>query len=150
MQIEDILKTSKFRSPTHKAHLNVLYSACWLKSRIHRGLKPFKVTLEQFNVLRIVKGQYPKGIWVKEISQRMIEPNSNTTRIIDRLIQKGMLVREASCDDGRARTINITEKGIQLLTQIDQAWSVDNPHESLLSAEEAQSLSELLDKMRDI
>lgn len=148
MSIEEELKTSKFQSETHKAHLNVLFSACWLKNRINGTLKPFDLTSEQFNVIRIVRGKHPEGVRVKDISSRMLERSSNTTRIIDRLVDKGLLVREKSDQDGRERAIYITDTGQAILHQIDAYWKTNNPHEAVLTPEESNILSTLLDKMR--
>ena len=118
MNIEEELKTSKFQSETHKAHLNVLFSASWLKNRVNTTLKPFDLTSEQFNVIRIVRGKHPEGVRVKDIRSRMLERSSNTTRIIDRLVDKGLLVREKTIQDGRERAILLTADGQSLLLEI--------------------------------
>ncbi len=149
MNIEEELKTSKFQSETHKAHLNVLFSASWLKNRVNTTLKPFDLTSEQFNVIRIVRGKHPEGVRVKDIRSRMLERSSNTTRIIDRLVDKGLLVREKTIQDGRERAILLTADGQSLLLEIDAHWIINNPHESVLTPEEADTLSHLLDKMRN-
>jgi MarR family transcriptional regulator, 2-MHQ and catechol-resistance regulon repressor len=148
MKLEDEIKTNKFQGEIHKAHLNILVSAAWLRTRIIASLKPFGLTAEQYNVLRILRGQTPQGIRVKDITRRMLERNSNTTRIIDRLEAKGLVQRLASERDRRERAIILTEEGFSMLAAIDQYWEKHSPHQSVLKEEEARNLNELLDKMR--
>lgn len=149
MRLEDELKTAKFQSETHKAQLNILFCATWLRARISASLKPFGITHEQFNVLRIIRGHKPEtGILAKDIASRMLERNSNTTRIIDRLETKGLVQRLVSTKDRRERPIVLTETGSNLLLQIDAKWASDNPHISPWTSEEASLVNQLLDKMR--
>ena len=116
MKLEDEIKTSKFQNEVHKAHLNILVSAAWLRARIITSLKPFGLTSEQYNVLRILRGQSPQGIRVKDITRRMLERNSNTTRIIDRLESKGLARRLASERDRRERAVVLTDEGTEMLS----------------------------------
>lgn len=148
MKLEDEIKTNKFQGEVHKAHLNILVSAAWLRTRIIASLKPFGLTAEQYNVLRILRGQTPQGIRVKDITRRMLERNSNTTRIIDRLEAKGLVQRLASERDRRERAIILTKEGFEMLSDIDKHWEKHSPHHSVLEEEEARILNELLDKMR--
>ncbi|MCC6414001.1 MAG: MarR family transcriptional regulator [Saprospiraceae bacterium] len=148
MKLEDEIKTNKFQGEVHKAHLNILVSAAWLRTRIIASLKPFGLTSEQYNVLRILRGQTPQGIRVKDITRRMLERNSNTTRIIDRLENKGLVQRLASERDRRERAIILTGEGLKMLSDIDQYWEKHSPHQSVLDETEARILNELLDKMR--
>lgn len=148
MGLEEAIKTTKFQSETHKAHLNILFTAGWLRARISATIKPMGITMEQFNVLRIVRGQKHQAIRVKDISGRMLERNSNTTRIIDRLEEKGLLQRLTSERDRRERAIVLTPAGDSVLADIDRAWEQYNPHTAPLTPEEARLLNELLDKMR--
>ena len=149
MRLEDEIKTSKFQSELQKAHINIIFSANWLRTRISSSLKPFGITHEQFNVLRIIRGQQDRGILAKEITCRMLEPNSNTTRIIDRLEAKGLLQRRQSTHDRRERPVVLTPQGLRLLEQIEQAWLSNSPHTGPLADAEARLLNELLDKLRD-
>lgn len=149
MRLEEAIKTAKFQSEVHKAHLNILFTAGWLRARISASIKPLGISMEQFNVLRIVRGQHQRGIRVKDITRRMLEKNSNTTRIIDRLEQKGLLRRLTSDQDRRERAIVLTPAGETLLADIDLAWQQNNPHTAPLTPDEARMLNELLDKMRE-
>ena len=150
MRLEEAIKTTNFQSEVHKAHLNVLFTACWLKARIKERLKPFGLTMEQYNVMRIVRGQSPNSVCVKDITGRMLEPSSNTTRIIDRLEQKDLVLRLASERDKRERSVQLTEKGWDLLAAIDQEWEYKTPHNSSMQHDEAKELNELLEKLRTL
>ncbi|MBK8557836.1 MAG: MarR family transcriptional regulator [Lewinellaceae bacterium] len=149
MRIEEEIKTSKFQNEYHKVNLNILFTAGWLKGNIAHSLKPFDITSEQYNVMRIVRGQSPKSVCVKDITHRMLDRNSNTTRIIDRLEGKNLLQRITSDRDRRERSIQLTPAGFDLLSAIDHAWEKNAPHAAgSLNLEEAKELNHLLDKLR--
>ena len=148
MRIEEEIKTSKFQNEIQKAHLNIIFSAGWIRTRINTSLKPFSLTMEQFNVLRIVRGHHPEGIRVKDITHRMLDRSSNTTRIIDRLVEKRLLLRLSSDRDGRERAIILTANGYDLLLEIETYWESNSPHTAVLSTQEGALLNELLDKLR--
>ncbi len=149
MRFEEAIKTSKFQSEIQKAHLHVLFTAGWVRARIGNRLKPFGVTAEQYNVLRILRGQAADSVRVMDISDRMLERNSNTTRLIDRLIEKGLVQRLKASHDRRERAIQLTAEGTALLQQIDKAWENTSPHSSRLTHEEAAMLNQLLDRLRE-
>ncbi|MEI8278935.1 MAG: MarR family transcriptional regulator [Bacteroidota bacterium] len=150
MKLEDALKTTKFKDAKHKATLNILYTSYWLKSSISTVMKDNSITMEQYNVLRILKGKHPERMCVKDIGSRMIERSSNVPRIIDRLVVKKLVDRTISKEDKRETLIMITAKGIDLLEKTTK--QVDE-HEKRLSAfteEDAQMLNDLLEKLRQI
>lgn len=149
MKIEEVLKIKNFSSEAQKAYINVLYTATVLRGKINVRLKKFELTHEQFNVLRIIKGQHPNLVCVKDITNRMVEPNSNTTRILDRLQHKQLVKRNPSERDRRELWITITENGLNLLATIEADFINDNPHGSNLSHAEAVLLNGLLDKLRN-
>jgi DNA-binding MarR family transcriptional regulator len=149
-RLEDELKTNKFQNDVQKAHLNILFTACFLRARINERLKPFKITPEQYNVLRIIRGQYPMGIRVKDISDRMLDRNSNVTRIIDRLEHKKILLRMSGTRDRREKSVALTQDGLDLLLAIDKDWEKNSPHHCIgLTTEDAHRLNELLDSVRN-
>lgn len=148
MKIEEALKIKNFSSETQKAFVNILYTATILRGKINLRLKTFDLTHEQFNVLRIIKGQYPNPVCVKDITERMIEPNSNTTRILDKLETKQLVQRTPSGRDRRELWILLTPKGLEILTQIELDFKENNLHQSTLSHAEASLLNNLLDKIR--
>lgn len=150
MKIDQELQVHRFHSDEQKAQLNVLFTASWLKNRINQWLKDFDLTHEQFNVLRIIRGQKQRPICVKEISERMIDRNSNTTRILDKLEAKSLVQRTPSAEDRREMEVRLTEAGKKLLREIDRKFNNTGMRFSALNETEAQLLSSLLDKMRDM
>lgn len=147
VKIEEEIQTRGFRNEYHKLHVNIIFSAWWLKSRLSASLKNFGLTPEQFNVLRIVRGQ-KEELCVKDITSRMLERNSNTTRIIDKLETKGLVERRTSSHDRREIRILLTTKGAELLAAIDAEWDTLDPVSLPLSEPEAKTLNNLLDRMR--
>lgn len=145
----DFLKTNTVSKHDTILLTDLLSSANWMRTRISSGLKPFGLTFEQYSVMKIVQEKYPDGVRVKDISHKMLDPNSNTTRIIDRLIGKGLLLRQSSERDGRERAIFLTENGLDILQNIDAAWDEQTPFVVGLSDAETEQLSNLLLKLRE-
>ena len=150
MKIEEALQTSRFRNEAHKAVLNLLYSAYWFTDNFNQLLKPFHITQEQFNVLRILRGSLPNALCGRDIASRMIEKSSNIPRILDRLARKEYIIRQASTGDKRAIDIVITQKALDLLKEMDSVITLGENKLINLSDDEALILNELLEKIRDI
>jgi DNA-binding MarR family transcriptional regulator len=150
MTIEEAIQQKTFTSENQKAVINVLFTASWLHNLISQFLKPYGITHEQFNVLRILRGQHPKSILLKEITCRMVDRNSNTSRIVEKLRQKGLAERVEAPHDRRGVLISITKKGLAVLKSIDVAFAESSiPGTQSLSAAQARQLNLLLDKMRE-
>ncbi len=147
MKIENELKT-KFSSEQHKALINIIFTSNWLSNKIYGELKKYNLTNEQYNVLRILRGSSPGSICLKEISCRMINRYSNTTRIVEKLYNKGYLVKENSDEDRRELSIRITESGLKLLSEIDNKSKIGNNMVNL-SDEDSKRLNDLLNSIRD-
>lgn len=148
MAIEDDIKTKKFQSHTQKAHINVIFTANVIVDRIKHSLKPFDITQEQFNILRIIRGQGNSAIRAKDISSRMLTRCSNTTRIIDRLEEKQYITRLEHKADRRERHLILTPEGNRLLNDIEKYWEENSPHAASLNDHELTMLNDLLDKLR--
>lgn len=149
VKIEEELQTDKFRNEQHKAALNIMFSAYRLQTEVAKVLKPFGITAEQYNVMRILKGSAPRPLCVKEIAGRMIERSSNVPRILDRLQAKSYVTRTRSENDGRETLIALTEAGVALLAQtLDFVTEADGSAVKLTETE-ARLLNELLDKSRE-
>lgn len=147
MRIEEAIQQSKFRSAYQKAILNLMYTASWLTNRQQGFFKPFGITPQQFNILRILRGQFPDRISAKEIKERMLDQNSDVSRLLDRLSTKGLVERKQCPSDKRAADVYITRKGLRLLEKIDP--HVDKADEFIqVDENEAKILSDLLDKCR--
>lgn len=145
---EQEIKQSNFANEQLKANLNVLFTANFLYNKITTALKPFNLTHEQFNVLRILRGSHPASMCQKNILSRMIAPNSNLTLIIKKLVDKNWIIVEKAEWDRREYVINITEGGLALLTQIDEDFKSKEEFFNNLSTSEAFHLNALLDKLR--
>ena len=148
MPIEHDIKQEKFRSDHQKAAINILYTGSWLYNLNVGFLKKFEITPEQFNVLRILRGSYPKPMMLAEITERMIDKSSNCTRLVEKLKQKGM-VNRLICENNRRQVdISITDKGQQLLKKIDMSQSAWQEIIGKISKVEANELNRILDKLR--
>ncbi|MDE3234436.1 MAG: MarR family transcriptional regulator [Bacteroidota bacterium] len=148
MKLEQAIQSTKFKSEVHKAGLNILYTAWWLKTLGSRELKEFGLTHEQYNVLRILKGKFPEQMCVRDIASRMIEKNSNVPRIIDRLELKKLVKRTQSEIDGRQTVITLTQAGVNILEASNQVIDEMMAKTLSLSNTEAATLNSLLEKVR--
>jgi len=148
MKLEDALKSGKFVNEQQKVTLNILYTAYWLRSNFAAALKPLELSLEQNNVLRILKGMHPEPMCVKDIGVRMIEKSSNVPRIIDKLVEKKLVKRSNSGKDKRETIISLTEKGLNLLLAAKQLLDAVTHEITHLDDEQAQQLNELLEILR--
>ena len=136
---------SKFANDKVKALLNIIYTANWINSKQNTFFKPFGISPQQFNILRILRGA-GEAIKVQTIKERMLERAPNATRLMDKLYDKGLINRLPCPDDRRVVHIEITDKGLKLLSLIDKSFKEDLLEN--LSTKEAKQLSDLLDKIR--
>ncbi len=148
MEIEKEIKQPKFRNHYQKAAINLIYTAKWLEAKQQDFFKPFGITSSQFNILRILRGQHPNKISGAEIKSRMLDRNSDISRLLDRLIKKNLIMKSACPEDKRAADIAITTDGLQVLKQVDSYIDASEKTNIHLSKGEAAQLSLLLDKCR--
>lgn len=148
MKLEQAIQSTKFKNEVHKAGLNILYTAWWLKTVMSRELKEFGLTHEQYNVLRILKGKYPDQMCVRDIACRMIEKSSNVPRIIDRLEIKKLVKRSTSALDKRETVITLTQAGITILGASTVVLNRVMDEMMLVNETEALDLNILLEKVR--
>ncbi len=146
--LEHEIKQQRFASEQVKASINILFTANWLHNKVSTHLKPFNLTHEQFNVLRILRGSHPKSMCQKDILSRMIAPSSNLTLIVKKLKEKKLISVKHSAVDRREYVIGITLIGQTLLKQIDKSFNPKLMPTSQLSESEAFHLNALLDKLR--
>ncbi|MFD2521836.1 MarR family winged helix-turn-helix transcriptional regulator [Emticicia soli] len=149
MSIEKDIKQQKpFKSPYQKLVVNILFTNNWMNSDHMNILKPFDLTAQQYNVLRILRGQYPNPITVNGIIDRMLDKMSNASRLVDKLLVKDFATRCDNKDDRRACDVRITQKGLDVLREIDVLQENWETSFSNLTPDEAETLSDLLDKLR--
>ncbi|MFN5890795.1 MAG: MarR family winged helix-turn-helix transcriptional regulator [Bacteroidota bacterium] len=148
MKIEQAIKQKKFESDAQKAYLNILYTASWLQSESRDLYKKHGITSQQYNVLRILRGQYPNHANPKYIKDVMLDKNPDLTRLCDRLLKLGLIARAACPENRRKMNIGITEQGLALLEKIDP--EVSNYFEQIAGQGQVNFalLSDLLDSMR--
>ncbi len=148
MRIEDEIKQVKFDNEHHKLMINLLFSGKWITDIMTKHHKRHDITSQQYNVLRILRGQHPKASSVNIISNRMIDRMSNVSRLIDKLEAKGLAKRISCENDRRQVDISITNKGLELLNVIDKEQDKIQAKLNTLEEEEAITLNKLLDKLR--
>jgi DNA-binding MarR family transcriptional regulator len=141
----------RFRNEYHKGFINLTYTVKLLSYEFHKSLKAHGLSEQQYNVLRILRGfrsQAPLSIGF--IKQRMLDKDSDISRIVDRLFEKGLLSRKENPDDRRQKSVEITTKGMELL---DKMFSCEQKADTLLknlSLSEVKQLNYLLDKIREM
>jgi DNA-binding MarR family transcriptional regulator len=148
MKLEEEIKQQKFRNEYHKLAVNVIYTYGWLMNSQSELFSKYKITSNQFNILRILRGQYPNPATVNLLKERMLDKMSDASRLVERLRVKGLVKRELSSNDRRCVDVIITEKGLKLLLEMDK---LNDKHDLLfknLSDSEAKKLNDLLDKLR--
>jgi DNA-binding MarR family transcriptional regulator len=148
MRIDDEIQSSKFEDNYQKVVINIFYTEGWLNNFLRCHFEKYNLTNQQFNILRILRGQYPKPATVNLLKERMIDKMSDASRIVDRLVQKELLTRCTNNKDRRAVDIRISEKGLEILAKMDAEFKTKDFLKNNLTNEEAGQLSDLLDKLR--
>lgn len=148
MKIEEEINQKQFKDAREKVMVNILFTGNWLQNYNNQFLKDYDLTVQQYNVLRILRGQFPAKVMLNEIQSRMLDRMSNASRLVDKLKNKELVERKACKDDRRKVDIWITKKGLSVLEQIDQNMSTFYEIFSRLDEEESEILSSLLDKLR--
>jgi DNA-binding MarR family transcriptional regulator len=148
--IEELLITKPIKDPYNRALLSIMYTGSWLVSRITKLLKPYGISEPQYNVLRILRGQHGEPINMFAVQNRMLQRMSNVSRLVDKLVEKGLVQRTQTKENRRMVDLTITEKGLALLTQLDPVIG-DYMHSIAknLKKDEARTLSEWLDILRN-
>ena len=148
MSLEKEIQQERFANEHEKAAVNILFTASWLHSLNSSRLRKHDITPEQFNVLRILRGSHPKPLMLADITMRMLDKNSNATRLVEKLRQKGLVKREICENNRRQVDISITDKGLAVLKAIDHD---EAPWISMLkniTKQDATELNRILDKLR--
>ena len=148
MSLEEQIKQASFANLAEKAFVNISFTQSYLSSEINTSFKEHNVSIQQYNVMRILKGQDPKPVSMNDISDRMIDKMSNASRLVEKLRTKELIKREQCLFEKRQLDICLTEKGkkmLKLLTDKINAIIADHSH---LSEEEFMQLNSLLDKLR--
>ena len=148
MGIEKDIQQTNFRNEFQKMSINIIYTANWLNEKMGQILATEDITQQQYNILRILRGSECPLSTLK-IRERMLDKMSDTSRIVDRLIVKGLVEKTACVKDKRLVDITVTKKGLQLLEKLD---SLNDHIDSVLkgvSEKEANTMNQILDKLRE-
>lgn len=147
-KIEEEIQTNKFRNMHHKAALNIIVAANWLHARHLDIFKKYDLTGQQYNVLRILRGQYPNPCNLLNLRERMLDKMSDVSRIIERLRLNNFVDRITCENDRRSVDILITKKGLEILKKLEKEETNMDGILSNLTEADAKKLNELLDKLR--
>lgn len=148
MKIEDEIQQKKFKDDYQKLMVNLLYTSNWINAHFEQLFKGSDITLQQYNVLRILRGQFPNPSSIKLIKERMLDRMSDASRIVDKLVAKKLVMRKQSDCDKRSVDVIISDTGLNLLQSLDVLD--EKPKELLKSLSQAEitELNNLLDKLR--
>jgi DNA-binding MarR family transcriptional regulator len=149
MALEDDIKQSKFRNEFQKAGINIIYTFNWMSERMKNLFEVHGLTLQQFNILRILRGA-GQPLSTLQIRQRMLDKMSDTSRIVDRLVIKGFVKKEICKSDKRLVDVSITDKGKKILAKLDNHQDEMDGMLNNLTETEAKTINILLDKIRQI
>ena len=147
MAIEKDINQTKFRNEYQKATINFIYTYNWMNEQMKLFFEPHNITAQQFNILRILRGA-AKPLSTLQIRQRMLDKMSDTSRIVDRLVKKNLVKKNVCETDKRLVDVTITEKGINLLEEMDTKETLMDGILQNINEEEAKKLNSLLDKIR--
>jgi DNA-binding MarR family transcriptional regulator len=148
MKIEDSIKQSAFKDEFEKADINLLYTASWMNSELHHLIKAYDVSLQQFNILRILRGQKGKPATLKLLTERMMDKMSNTSRLVDKMLLKDLLKRDICAENRRQVEILITDKGLKTCHALSDLIDKNRKSKKKITENEARELNRILDKMR--
>jgi DNA-binding MarR family transcriptional regulator len=148
MSLERDIQQAKFDSEYEKAAVNILYTGSWLSATNAARLKKYGLTPEQYNVLRILRGRHPDKMMLSEITARMIDKNSNCTRLVEKLRKKGLLKREICAANRRQVDIVLLDRGLAVLKKIDAEASAWVDTLKKITKADAKELNRILDTLR--
>jgi DNA-binding MarR family transcriptional regulator len=148
MEISKEIKQTKFKNEYQKMLINILFTSGWLSSKHTCNLKPYGISTQQFNILRILRGQHPKPATVNLLIDRMLDKNSNASRLVEKLRIKKLVERAVCPEDRRAVNVIITQKGLDLLEELDKKDGSIFKELKNVSEKEAATINALLDKLR--
>lgn len=149
MEIGKEIKQSKFKNEHHKMLVNLMFTTSWLTAKHAQVLKPYGISTQQYNLLRILRGQHPKPATVNLLIDRMLDKNSNASRLVEKLRLKKLVERAICPEDRRAVNVVITQKGLDLLAELDLKEEDFLKDLSAVSEKEAVHINLLLDRLRE-
>lgn len=148
MQIEKEIRLPRYESVFHEAMVNVAFTHNWCSEQLKNAVQPYEITAQQFNVLRILRGQYPSPSTINLVRCKMLDKMCDASRIVERLLQKELVAKRLNSKDKRSVDILISKKGLDLLERMDGDLNLSGVLSSHLTAVEAEQLVHLLKKAK--
>jgi MarR family 2-MHQ and catechol resistance regulon transcriptional repressor len=150
MKLEQAISQAEFSSDNQRVTLNFMFTYNWFKEEQKNFFKPYDITSQQFNVLRILRGNYPNPYTTSQVRERMLDKMSDASRIVDRLVKKGLVERSVTKSDKRLVDVVIAKKGMELLDKIDAPLEkfMERTFNSLSKSDKNQFIA-MLEKIRD-
>lgn len=149
MKLEEEIQQRKFRNEFHKLQINLLFTTSWMNQLTAQVLKPYNISWQQFNILRILKGMHPEPATVKVLTSKMIDKMSNASRLVEKLRQKNYIERKECKSDRRRVDIEITPLGLEVVEKTTQELNkLMDKQMANISEADAQMVNDVLDRMR--
>ena len=148
MGIQEEIGARSFVDAYHEATINIVFTANWLTHILEERASQQNITLHQFNVLRVLRGKHPEACTNREVQSKMVERNSDVSRMVNRLVTKGLIHRSKNDLDGRAVALTITDAGLEILEKLEEPMLLGDLLPGRLSESECEQLNALLDKLR--
>ncbi|MGE5680554.1 MAG: MarR family winged helix-turn-helix transcriptional regulator [Bacillota bacterium] len=148
MKLENEIQQKEFTNQYQKAIINIIFTNNWLMQRQSALFKPYDITAQQYNILRILRGQHPKPATIKLLKERMLDKMSDVSRLVEKLRLKGLVDRFICPVNRRNVDVSITDKGLEILSRMDKHRSEMEDLLTGLDIEEIKTLNDLLDKLR--
>jgi DNA-binding MarR family transcriptional regulator len=148
MHLESELKLKQFKTAEERTIVNIIYTAYRINDRLSCLLAPFKISIQQYNILRILRGQYPEHASVSLLKERMMDKNSGVSRLVEKLRLKGLVSRCDHKADRRRADIIILPAGLKMLEEIHHQLLLLHRSARILSPDHQASLNRYLDKLR--
>ena len=148
MSLEEDIKQERFSSEYQKLAINIAYTNSYLTNLLNKYLKPYDLSMQQYNVLRILRGQHPKPVSINTITDRMIDKMSNASRLVEKLRKKTMILRQTCTTDKRQVDVCITTKGLEILAEIDALMGRYEKQFEHLDLSEVSVANKVLDDLR--
>jgi DNA-binding MarR family transcriptional regulator len=149
MKLEEEIGQKIFKNDVQKMMINIMYTSNWLQNILSDNLKEFDVTPQQFNILRILRGQHPNPARMHLLQERMLDKMSNASRLVERLRKKRLVLRKICRNDRRAVDVKITEEGLALLSQLDVKENEWHTRFNNMKKTDINTLNIILDNLRN-
>lgn len=148
MEIEKEIKQARFKSEFNKAAVNIVFTAGWLSVSITKILRPYGISMQQYNILRILRGQNANPVSVKMLQERMLDKMSNASRLVEKLRRKNYVERKENDKDRRQVDVRISQQGLDVLAELDVIMERHEFSTFKITEAQARDLNRLLDLLR--